>query len=106
MRAGLLSDPRIIELVNQKFVATWIIVDDAQRRAKDGDVLAKTLQANWQFPLDIMFVSADGSLLNKLNSFKHLRAAHSDVGHPPAGRGRSAPHSETFLEHVAEHFGR
>jgi hypothetical protein len=105
LRAGLLSEPEVIELINQKFVATWIIVDHAERLAKQGNALARTAAANWQFPLDIMFVSAEGRLLNKLNSFQDLRDAHPEVGHPPEGRGRSKPHLVTFLQHVRKHFG-
>jgi hypothetical protein len=105
LRAGLLSEPKIIELVNRKFVATWIIVDDAERLAAKNDRLARTALVNWQFPLDIMFMSDKGVLLSKLNSFQDLRDAHPDVGHPPEGRGRSKPHIETFLRHVATHFG-
>lgn len=105
MRAGLLSETQIIDLVNKKFVATWIIVDDAERLSRQGNEFAKTLYSNWEFPLDIMFLSADGALITKLNSFKDLRDAHPDVGHPPEGRGRSAPHLETFLRLVQTHFG-
>jgi hypothetical protein len=105
LRAGLLSDTQVTELVNKKFVATWIIVDDAERLSREGDAFAKTLFSNWEFPLDIMFLSPEGALLTKLNSFGDLRDAHPDVGHPPEGRGRSAPHLETFLRLVQTHFG-
>jgi hypothetical protein len=105
LRAGLLSEEQVIELVNRKFVATWIIVDDAEKLAQKGDAFAQTLFENWEFPLDIMFLAPDGVLLDKLNSFKDLRDAHSDVGHPPEGRGLSAPHLVTFLRFVQSRFG-
>jgi hypothetical protein len=105
LRAGLLSNPAVIELVNRKFVATWIIVDEAEKLARRGNRLARTASLGWEFPLDIMFLTHDGELLNKLNSFSDLRDAHPDVGHPPEGRGKSAPHLTTFLGHVKEHFG-
>ncbi len=104
MRAGLLSHPDVIALVNQSFVPTWILVDDAKRRAAKGDALARALAAYWEFPLDVMFLDATGRFVNKLNSFEHLRGAHSDVGHPLEGRGKDLPHLQVFLQHVERHF--
>lgn len=104
MRAGLLSEPTVIQCVNETFVATWILVDDARERARAGDEFARTLAVNWEFPLDLMFFNPDGRYVNKLNSFRDLRSAHDDVGHPPDGRGRDAPHEQVFLQHVDTYF--
>ena len=30
MRAGLLSEPPVIELINDKFVSTWVLIDDLE----------------------------------------------------------------------------
>ncbi|MFQ5733943.1 MAG: hypothetical protein ACE5KM_18550 [Planctomycetaceae bacterium] len=96
----------MIEQINKTFVATWILVDDAEKRGAQGDRFARTLAKNWEFPLDLMFLDAEGRFVNKLNSFKHLRSAHKDVGHPPSGRGRDEPHVQVFLRHVQTHFGK
>ena len=90
----------MIQRLNDDFVCTWTIIDDAQQAAKQGDALAKTLAQNWKFPLDFVFLNSDGRLINKLNSFQDLKSAHPDVGHPPEGRGRSASHFEVFHKHL------
>jgi hypothetical protein len=94
----------VISRINEGFVATWILVDDAKRLGLQGDAFAKTLEKNWEFPLDLMFFNSDGKFVNKLNSFKDLRSAHTDVGHPPDGRGQDAGHAKVFLGHVKTHF--
>lgn len=94
----------MIELVNRKFVCTWIIVDEAAKLAAEGNALGKVCHENWEFPLDLMFLSPDGTLLSKLNSFNDLRGAHPDVGHPPEERGKDPAHIEVFLNHVEKHF--
>ena len=104
MRTGLFSEPLVIDRLNQSFVCTWILVDVAQQRAKEGDQFAQTLADNWKFPMDIMFLSDEGQLMSKLNSFRDLNAAHPDVGHPGAERGRTAPHLKVFLDHLNTHF--
>ncbi len=81
-----------------------MLVADARRRGREGDALGTTIAANWEFPLDVMFISTEGKLITKLNSFRDLKAAHPDVGHPPEGRGRSAPHLEAFFRHVERNF--
>ena len=94
----------MIERVNEEFVSTWILIDEAKRLAKQGDQLAKTLASQWEYPMDLMFLNANGQLISKLNSFQDLKAAHPDVGHPPAGRGKTRPHLTVFLEHLDKHF--
>ena len=106
MRAGLLSDPLIIERLNRKFVSTWIIVDDLMKLSGKGGKLSQTLAENWQYPLDIMFLTPDGRLVSKLNSFKHFRTAHPDVSHPPTRLSSGPSHVEVFLDHLAVHFGK
>jgi hypothetical protein len=104
LRAGLFSEPLVIQSINETFVATWILVDDAKERGISGDKFARTLALKWEFPLDLMFFNPDGSYVNKLNSFKDLRAADDTVGHPPEGRGKGEAHMQVFLRHVRGHF--
>lgn len=104
MRAGLLSHPEVIDLINNKFISTWIIVDDAQRLAKEGNALAKTLIGNWQYPLDLMFLTENGVMISKLNSVQHLQHdVHKDVSHPAAKPGPA--HKDVFVQHVVRLFG-
>ena len=100
MRSGLLSNPLVIERVNHEFVCTWVVIDEARQLARSEIPLARTLAKNWEYPLDLMFLTSEGRFLSKLNSFRDLRNAHPDVGHPPEGRGSSRPHYEVFMERV------
>ena len=58
MRAGLLSDPRVIATINEKFVSTWIILDDIMKRVGPLDRdLASMLLYQHEYPLDFVFLS-------------------------------------------------
>jgi hypothetical protein len=81
MRAGLLSEYRIINLINDNFVPTWVLIDDLKPFAAAGNRFAETLESHWEYPLDLMFLSSDGEFVDKLNSFRDL-PAHPNVGHP------------------------
>ena len=96
----------MIKRLNKEFVSTWIRIDDVKRLANRGDRFAQTLASHWEFPLDLMFLTADGRFVSKLNSFKHFKDAHRDVGYPPKDGGRVSPHIEVFMKHIDEHFGR
>ena len=108
MRAGLLSDPEVIRQLNNRFVCTTIVIEDAKKRAANGDEFAKQLVSHWTYPLQMMFLKADGSLISKLNSFKDFPGVHPDVAAPPdRPRVESAnerAHVDLFLKHLAEHF--
>jgi hypothetical protein len=107
LRAGLLSDPEVIRRLNQEFVCTTVIIDDVRRLADKGDELAKQLAAQWTYPLEMMFLRTDGSLISKLNSFKDFPGVHPDVASPP-GKERVVmadehAHVDLFLKHMDEH---
>ncbi|MSR61606.1 MAG: hypothetical protein EXS08_04050 [Planctomycetes bacterium] len=104
MRAGLLSDARVIETINQKFVSTWIIIDDIQKRlGKEHFALATMLLEQHQYPLDFVFLSPEGKLITRLTSFEDLRNANPAVGHPHRDGEKS--HADVFLETVKQRFG-
>ena len=110
MRAGLLSDAEVISRLNKRFVCTTVLIDDARKRAKSGDPLAKQLEAHWSYPLQMMFLKTDGSLISKLNSFKDFPGVHPDVAAPPDKKRIEAAneraHVDVFLNHLAEHFSK
>jgi hypothetical protein len=108
LRAGLLSDPRVITRVNQKFVSTSIIIDDLEKRAASGDELAKQLVAHWEYPVEMIFLTPAGTLVTKLNSFEDFPRMHPDVSAPVRNRHAAGKdeHSNLFLNHVAIHFSR
>jgi len=108
LRAGLLSDPEVISRLNQSFVCTTIVIHDARKRAESGDEFAKHLAAHWKYPLQMMFLKADGSLISKLNSFQDFPGVHADVAAPPDRQRVVATdqhaHRNAFLKHLAQHF--
>jgi hypothetical protein len=109
LRAGLLSQPQVIDRLNSEFVCTWCVIADVRRFAEEGDELSRTLAANWKYPVDLMFLDSAGALQNKLNSYKDFVGVHGDVSTPPEeespfGSGRS--HVEVFLDHIERHFGK
>ena len=104
MRAGLLSNPQVIEIINEKFVSTWIIIDDVMKKLGEKEpVLATMLLEQHQYPLDFVFLSPKGKMITRLTSFEDLRGADSAVGHPR--RERHESHVDVFLETVAKNFG-
>jgi hypothetical protein len=108
LRAGLLSDPKVISLINKRFVSTTIIIDDLEKRAASDDELAKKLVGQWEYPVEVMFLTPTGKFVSKLNSFKDFPGMHPDVSGPPgkpyAMRLDELSHSNILLKHVARHF--
>ena len=100
MRAGLLSEPSVIALLNENFVSTWVLIDELKKHVGQGDQFAETLADHWQYPLDLMFLTRRGKFVSKLNSFRDL-PAHSDVGHPKHPFSSQGPsHHDVFVTHV------
>jgi hypothetical protein len=94
----------VIETLNERFVSTWIIVEDiVPKLAADQAELATLLVQNHQYPFDFMFLSPKGELITRLTSFQDLRSAHPDVGHPH--REGQESHADVFLATVAKYFG-
>ena len=105
MRAGLLSDRDVIKLLNEKFVSTWVLIDELKKTADKPNRFADTLAKNWEYPLDLMFLTANGEFRTKLNSFRDL-PAHPEVGHPGHPFSRYAPsHVDVFLGHAKRFLG-
>jgi hypothetical protein len=101
LRAGLLSEPGIVKGINERFVPTWALIDDLKQSAEQGNRFAGTLFNNWEYPLDLMFLTAEGEYVSKLNSFRDLPNAHPDVGHPgnPLMR-HGLRHADVFFRHA------
>jgi hypothetical protein len=109
LRAGLLSDPEVIDRLNRGFVCTSVIIDDAKKRADSGDPLARQLADQWEYPLEMIFFSPGGAVVSKLNSFKDFPGVHPDVVAPPQKEhvaiDDERSHVQSFLKHLAVHFG-
>ena len=109
MRAGLLSNPQIIKLINDRFVATWIVKDELETLAKAGNKLAQVLDAELEYPImDLMFLTPEGRYVNKLNAYQDFLDVHPDVSVPFSPKKRRAvvqSDVDVFLDHVTAHFG-
>ena len=110
MRAGLLSDKEVISRLNKGFVCSSILIDDLEKRAANGDALAKQLAGEWEYPVEMMFVTSECKVVSKLNSFKDFPGMHPDVSAPPGHRHREmkdeSVHANIFLDHLAKQFGK
>jgi hypothetical protein len=100
----------VIERLNKDFVSTMSIIDDVTKRADSGDAVAQQLVKNWKYPVEMMFLTPNGQLVSKINSFEDFPGVHQDVSAPP-GKGKQRPpvderaHVNAFLKHLADHFG-
>lgn len=93
----------MIAVLNERFVNTWVILDDIQRRVgKSYPTMAKALLEKHEYPFDFMFFSPAGEYITRLTSFKDLPGAHPAVGHPR--REEAVSHTDVFLEALAKHF--
>ena len=108
MRAGLLSDPKVIAQLNKRFISTTILIDDLEARAKSGDEFAKRVAAEWEYPVEFIFLSPEGKPLSKLNSFKDFPGMHPDVSAPPGKEhwATKETHSDRFLNAIDRSYGK
>lgn len=88
----------MIHRLNESFICTWILIDEAQELAANGDAFAKTLADNWGYPLDLMFLDANGRFIEKLNAFDHLSTTHDSHLHKPNSSSKSGPNLDPFLQ--------
>ncbi|HTU89242.1 MAG TPA: hypothetical protein VMF69_04015 [Gemmataceae bacterium] len=108
MRAGLLSQPEVIEKVNERFVSTTITIFDLGKLAQSGVELARRVHAHWSNPVSLMFLTSDGEFVTLLNPVRELTDAHPDTGlrrgqrHAPGAENNSS----VFLECVNRYFGK
>lgn len=97
----------MIRCINDRFVSTWILKDDLRRLANEGNKFAQEIAIDFEHPLDLMFLTPEGRLISKLNSFHDFPEVHPDVTKPPfkrRGVNQNQSHVEVFLQHMAVHF--
>lgn len=91
----------MISLLNEKFVNTWVLIDDLKQKSGPQNRFASVLAAHWEYPMDLMFLDEHGDFVSKLNSFTDLHGVHLDVGHDANQYDRLGPsHLEVFMQHV------
>ena len=109
MRAGLLSQPEVIQRVNRQFVSTTLSYPDLKKRGDAGDALAKEVLGHWQIPLVLVFLTPEGRFMNKLSSLDELNEVHPDTTKRNEAPQRHSLESEThntsvFLKHLTKYF--
>lgn len=71
MRAGPLSNHKVIAELEQNFVNSWILIRDIRALAKDESVdadvrrIAKDVFKRSIYPVDIQVIDADGKMLSQ-----------------------------------------
>ena len=108
MRAGLLSQPEVIQTINRRFVATTITAFDLTALRKKGDELARKAAPHWSNPVSLMFFTRDGEFVTLLNPVKDFTDIHPDTDLRPGQRYNPDPghNTQAFLDHVEKHFGK
>ena len=96
--------------LKDNFVCTVQIIDDVQKWATRGDPLAQALADHWEYPVEMMFLKPDCTLVSRLNSFKDFPKMHQDVseqaGEKETPVDESLSHQSVFLKHLAAHFDK
>jgi hypothetical protein len=109
LRAGLLSQPQVIQRINQQFVCATLSYFELMDHAEAGSALAREVLKHWQTPLVLVFLSPDGRFVSKLSSLKELNEVHPDTSRRPEAPQQSSVNSDVdnarvFLRHLDEHF--
>jgi hypothetical protein len=108
VRAGLLSQPKVIQRINGQFVSTTITFPEMAKLAKAGDELAGKATDHWSPPVTLMFLNPEGGFLSKLDVLKNLTDVHPDTAHRPGQKKDPASlvnNTRVFLEHLDKQFG-
>lgn len=109
MRAGLLSQPKVIQRINEHFVSATCSYTELGNRAASGDALAQEILRHWGTPLVLVFLSPEGRFITKLSSLTDLTQVHPDTTKRPEAKQYHSLESDVnnasvFLKHVNEHF--
>jgi hypothetical protein len=109
LRAGLLSDPQVIQKVNEQFVSVTLPSADLSKRAASGDALAREILNHWQLPVGLIFLTPEGQFVTKLSSLTDLNEVHPDTTRRPEAPQYHSLKSDVnnariFLKHLAQHF--
>ena len=85
MRAGPLSSPEVIGLLNESFVSTWVLAKHLEHLSLDPTAspelreLARALRSRYDYPVDTQVVGPDGRLLGQLGANEGLHASDPDA---------------------------
>ena len=107
MRAGLLSEPQVIQKIKERFVSTTITYADLKESVKTRDELAREVAAQFLGPVELMFLTPEGRFVTKLTSVQDFDL-HPDTDLRPGQRYNPSPerNMRVFLNHVDKYFGK
>lgn len=108
MRAGLLSQPEVIQKVNERFVCTTITVFDLEKLVDNGDELARKVRPRWANPVSLMFLTPNGEFVGLLSPTRDFTDAHPDTG---LRRGQThntnvETNVQIFTNQIDKYFGK
>ena len=111
MRAGLLSQPPVIQRLNQQFVCATIPAYEVSRLAHEGNPLAREVFRHWEVPLVLAFFDSEGRFVTKMSSLKELNQVHPETSRRPEAPQTATVESEgnntrVFLQHLDRYFPR
>jgi hypothetical protein len=109
LRAGLLSQPEVIQRLNQQFVTTTLSYFELLQLARSENALAREVLLHWQTPLVLVFLSPEGRFVTKLSSLTDLTQVHPDTTKRPEAPQYHSLESDVnnarvFLKHLNRHF--
>ena len=109
MRAGLLSQPQVIQRINQQFVSATLPYLELKKLADSGDGIAREVLAHWRTPLALVFLTPQGQFITKLSSLTDLAEVHPDTTKRPEAPQYHSLQSDVnnarvFLKHLTKHF--
>jgi hypothetical protein len=109
LRAGLLSQPQVIQRINQQFASTTLSYFELLQLAHAGNGLAQEMLKHWQTPLVLVFLTPEGQFVTKLSSLKELNEVHPDTSRRPEAPQSATVNSDVnnarvFLKHLTRHF--
>lgn len=109
MRAGLLSQPEVIQRINQQFVSTTLSYPVLKKYADSGHAIAREVLLHWNIPLVLVFLTPEGQFITKLSSLAELTEVHPDTTKRTEATQYHNPESEVnntrvFLKHLDKCF--
>jgi hypothetical protein len=108
VRAGLLSQPQVIQRINETFVSTSITYPELAKMVKAGDEFAGKVAAHWFSPVTLIFLTTEGRFITRLSPLAELCEVHPDTSPRPGQMKDPESHlqnTKVFLKHLDEHFG-
>lgn len=107
MRAGLLSQPQVIQRINEQFVSVSLTHHELKKLAESGHELAREIFDHWKYPVTLAFLTPEGRFITSLSTLTDLTHVHPDTSRRPSQCNSiesDVHNTQVFLKHLAQHF--